>query len=81
MALLAKANGSIEEHQQLQVTCGQCDKEYVGREPACSGIFVGLPFKQQLGSALSSKTVSEAVATTSDKASHGVASSGVNDIN
>lgn len=80
MALLAKANGSVEERQKLQVTCRQCDKEYVGRELARSGSFIGLPFKKQLGSVLPSKTVSKAAATTLDKASHGVACSGANDI-
>lgn len=81
MALLAKAKGSVEERQQLQVTCVQCGKEYVGRELVRSGsFFVGLPFRKQLGSVLSSKTVSEAVATTLDKASHGFGSSGMNDI-
>ncbi|KAH9359742.1 hypothetical protein HPB48_021301 [Haemaphysalis longicornis] len=81
MALLAKATGSVEERQQLEVTCGQCGKEYVGRELVRSGsFFVGLPLKKQLGSLLSSKTVSDAVATTLGKPSHNVGSSGMNDV-
>ncbi|XP_077498109.1 uncharacterized protein LOC144108800 [Amblyomma americanum] len=61
-SLLAETQGSLEQRQQLQVTCGVCHVSYEGRNLVRTGsFFVSLPIEKQLSSILASKTASNAV--------------------